>query len=93
MLLGQENYPMKANAIIWSIWLFVFGSFITQMAKAFSGVPLSITPHWLTLLPCFSIVIGLVGLGLYKVSKTAVWRKRKVNAAPVAAPLPELTEA
>lgn len=80
---------MKATAIVWSIWFFVFGSYATQMAKAFAPVPFSTAPHALSYLPSLSIVAGLGGFILYK-TFTSV---RRVEAPPAATSVSEPVEA
>jgi hypothetical protein len=53
---------MKNPAILWSIWLVVFGAFALQLCATVAALPLSIKPNGVAIFSGLAILAASLGL-------------------------------
>jgi len=73
---------MKKSAIIRSVLLVVSCVLAIQHGLAFSTIPLSFKPDWLTTIPAIAIWAAFIGVIIRKELAAAETRVRKARAEP-----------
>ena len=72
---------MKKSAILWSIWLVVFGAFALQLCATFAALPLSIKPNGMAIPSALAILAAGLCLIIRKELAADGSRSRKVEVA------------